>query len=129
MRHICRGVTAVILLATVCGCTVFDRKNRVLLNSLDAAAAGTFLTETRTARVIAAPLALPVGFGAGAVDMLLYTPARQFVPAYHDTIKSVWENPEGSDFRQAVLFLPKVVMTPVVYAGTWTIRALFTGDN
>ncbi len=127
--RIFRGISAAIFLLTVCGCTVFDRKNRVLLNNLDNAAAGTFLTETKTARIIAAPLAVPVGCGAGAVDMFIYTPARQFVPSYRDTMQTVWENPEGSDFRQAVLFMPKVVITPLVYAGIWTVRALFTGDD
>lgn len=129
MMCIFRGIAVALLLLTVCGCTIFDRKNRVLLNTLDNAAEGTFLTKTRTARIIASPLAVPVGFGAGAFDMLIYTPARQFVPSYRDTMKNVWENPEGSDFRQAVLFLPKVAITPLVYTGIWTVRTLFTGDD
>lgn len=115
--------------ATLSGCAVMEEKNRVLLKGLDNAAAGSFLTETKTARVAAAPLAIPVGVGAAAVDMAILIPANQVVPSYRDTKQLVWENPEGSDFRQAVLFLPKVVATPLVYTGSWAMRSFFFGDN
>lgn len=110
---------------TFTGCAIMDKNNRVLLNKLDETASNSFLTETKTARIAAAPLAIPVGIGAAVIDMAIITPSLQIVPSYKDTREWVWLDPQGSEFRQAVLFLPKVAITPLVYAGTWTMRSFF----
>lgn len=120
------GKLAVAFVAiTLTGCAIMDKNNRVLLNKLDEAASNSFLTETKTARIVAAPLAIPIGIGAAVIDMAIITPSLQVVPTYRDTKEWVWVNPQGSEFRQAVLFLPKVALTPLVYAGTWTMRSFF----
>ena len=45
--------------------------------------------------------------------------------ACDNTSEIVWEDPEGSEFHQAMIFLPKVAVTPVVFAFVWTARAVF----
>jgi hypothetical protein len=127
MYRVFRAFALSSILAVVSGCAICQEENRFLLTKLDRAAAGTVITNSTAAQVAAAPIAIPVAMTAGAIDFAILNPARAVVPAYRDTSKAVWEAPQGSDFRQAVLFFPKVVITPVVYAGAWTLRAFFTG--
>jgi hypothetical protein len=127
MHRIFRAFVVSSMLIAASGCAIWKAENRVLMTKLDRAAEGTVITNSTAARVAAAPIAIPVGVTAGAIDFAILNPARAVVPAYRDTSETVWEKPQGSDFRQAVLFLPKVALTPVVYTGAWTLRAFFTG--
>lgn len=108
------------------GCAVMKRENRLALNSLDYAMQGSAITSSTTGKVIAAPLAFPLGVTAGIIDMALVTPARASIPAAKDTSSYLWENPQGSDLRQMMLLMPKVAATPVVFVTDWAFRSVFT---
>ena len=108
------------------GCAVTHRENRLVLNSLDKAVQDSAITGNTTAKVVAAPVAFPVGVAAGVIDMAVVTPARATVPAAKDTSSYLWENPQGSDLRQMMLLVPKVVATPVVFLTDWACRSVFT---
>lgn len=113
--------------SAVGGCAVTQKENRLLLNSLDKAFEGSALTSSTTAKVIAAPVvAFPVGLTAGIIDMAVVTPTRAAIPAAKDTSSYLWENPQGSDLRQAMLLIPKVAATPVVFLTDWAFRSVFT---
>lgn len=112
--------------STLAGCAVTRPENRVLLNSLDKAVQGSAITRSTTARVLAAPIALPVGVTAGVLDAAVVTPARAAVPAAKDTSVYLWENPQGSDLRQMMLLVPKIVATPVLFVTDWTCRSVFS---
>lgn len=111
---------------TLSACAVMNKENRIVMNSLDNAVEGSFITSSTTAKVLAAPLALPVGMTAGLIDMTVVTPARATVPAAEDTNSYLWKDPQGSDLRQMMLFMPKVAATPVVFISDWAFRAVFT---
>ncbi len=111
--------------AMVSGCAIANEKNRVLLNSLDSAVRDTAITNSTAGRIAAAPLAVPVGTVAGVLDMAVITPARAVSPAWSDTSEFLWEDPQGSDMRQMMLFVPKVVATPLVFIGDWSFRSVF----
>ncbi len=108
------------------GCAVTRSENRPVLNSLDNAVQGSAITSSTTGKVLAAPVAFPVGVTAGVIDMALVTPARAAVPAAKDTNSYLWKNPQGSDLRQMMLLIPKVIATPVVFATDWAFRSVFT---
>jgi hypothetical protein len=108
------------------GCAVMNRENRPLLEGLDAVVKNNGLASSTTARIMLAPLAVMVGTAAVAIDMALITPVRATHPAFDDTTAWIWKNPQGSDMRQAILFLPKVAITPVVITTDWACRSLFT---
>jgi hypothetical protein len=111
---------------TLSACAVMNKENRIVLNSLDNAAEGSFITGSTTAKVVAAPIALPVGMTAGLIDMAVVTPVRATVPAAADTNSYLWKDPQGSDLRQMMLFMPKVAATPIVFISDWAFRSVFT---
>jgi len=111
---------------TLSACAVMNKENRIVLNSLDSAVEGSFITDSTTGKVAAAPIALPVGITAGLVDMTLVTPVRAAVPAAEDTNSYLWKDPQGSDLRQMMLFMPKVAATPIVFISDWAFRSVFT---
>lgn len=118
----------VLLLCSVAlsACAVMNKENRLVLNSLDDAVEGSFVTSSTTGMVVAAPIAFPVGMTAGLIDMAVVTPARATVPAAADTNTYLWKDPQGSDLRQMMLFVPKVTATPVVFLTDWAFRSVFT---
>jgi hypothetical protein len=119
-------MAAALCWTTLSGCAVTCRENRLTLNSLDSAVQGSAITSTATAKVLAAPVALPVGVTALAMDMALVTPTRAAFPAARDTSSLLWENPQGSDLRQMMILLPKVAATTVVFTTDWAFRSVFT---
>ena len=109
------------VMASCGGCSVFRQSNRRTLNCLNEHVS----FDSTAGKIAAAPVFMPVGWVAVATDAIIINPAVAVPDAYKDTKELVWENPEGSGFRQAMLFLPKVVVTPVVYIGDWVGRVLF----
>jgi hypothetical protein len=107
------------------GCAITDRNNRLVLNSLDNAVQDSAITNSTAGRIAAAPLAIPAGTVAGVLDMAIVTPARAVRPAWKDTSEYLWEDPQGSDMRQMMLFVPKVVATPLLFTGDWAFRSSF----
>lgn len=112
--------------ALTSGCAIMSKDNRVVLNSLDEAVQGSTIIDSTAGKIAVAPVAFPVGVTAGVIDMAVVTPARAVVPAGKDTGEYLWENPQGSDLRQAMLFIPKVVATPVLFISDWAFRSIFT---
>ncbi len=126
-----RNRLAILIATLLCsgainGCAVMEKENRLTMNALDDAVQGSAITSSTTGKVLAAPVAFPVGVTAGVIDMAVVTPARAAVPAAKDTNSYLWENPQGSDLRQMMLLVPKVAATPVVFLTDWAFRTAFT---
>lgn len=119
-------VATLLCSGTISGCAVMEKENRLTMNTLDDAVQGSAITGSTTGKVLAAPVAFPVGMTAGVIDMAVVTPARAAVPAAEDTNSYLWKNPQGSDLRQMMLLMPKVVATPVVFLTDWAFRTVFT---
>jgi hypothetical protein len=111
---------------TISACAVTSKENRLTMNYLDQAVDGSFITDSTTGKVVAAPVALPVGVTAWLIDMALVTPARASIPAAADTNNYLWKDPQGSELRQMMIFVPKVVATPAVFLTDWAFRSVFT---
>lgn len=125
-KRIVYPLVLLLCLATLSACAVTSKENRITLNALDNAAEGSIITGSTTAKVVAAPLAFPVGVAAGVIDMAVVTPARATLPAAQDTHSYLWDKPQGSDLRQMMLFIPKVTATPLVFVTDWAFRSVFT---
>ena len=106
------------------GCAIVKKNNRRVLNTLDDAVR----IDSVGGKIAAAPLFVPVGLVAGVLDMVVVHPIASTPKAADDTAKVLWKNPRGSDFHQMMLFLPKVVATPLVFSGSLLTRSLFPID-
>jgi hypothetical protein len=99
-----------------------ERDNRRTLNALDA----SLTPESAAARWAAAPVALPTGLVALAVDAVVVHPACSIDDAWGDTVEWLWTpDPDESRFRRAVLLPLVTLATPPVFVGDWLGRALF----
>ncbi len=117
---------ALLSTGAISGCAVMNKENRIVMNSLDNALQGSAITRSTTGKVLAAPVAFPVGLTAGIIDMAVVTTARAAIPAAEDTNSYLWKDPQGSDLRQMMLFIPKITATPIVFMTDWAFRSIFT---
>lgn len=106
------------------GCAIIEKDNRRTLNFMDE----KIQIESTWGKVGAAPVFIPVGTVAAATDMVIVHPLVSIPKAATDTSEVIWENPKGSDFRQMMLLLPKVISTPLYFTGDMTLRCLFPID-
>jgi len=123
-RFIVMTALAAVMLSACSGCAIIDKDNRRVLNHLDE----KVQFESDNAKIAASPVFIPVGLVAGLTDAVVVHPLVSLPEAYDDTSEAVWENPGGSEFHQAMIFLPKVVVTPLVFVGDWALRVLFGAD-
>lgn len=121
MHQFVNRITILLLVCLLSSCAVFFEKNRRLTNLVDE----NLTPDSQNAQVALVPVAIPVGLLSILTDMVLVHPISQFPEALSDTYEFFWENPEGGPVRQAFLFVPKVVLTPVFFAGDWILRSLF----
>ncbi len=119
-----RGVLLVVLLLGCAGCAISEKENRRTLNALDA----RVIPEGEAARWALAPVALPAGLVAAAVDMVVVHPATVFDDAWGDTRAWLWTSRGESRFRRAVMLPLVTIATPFVYVGDWLGRAIFAID-
>ncbi len=116
-----RVIIPVALLLALSGCAFNNPKNTPLLTALD----GVMQPETTQSKVAWGVVFVPVGVAAGAADVLIIHPIQSIELAARDTWVVVWANPPGPPVRQAALFLPKLVLTPMVFGLRWFGNSLF----
>jgi hypothetical protein len=81
--------------------------------------------ESTTAKVALAPVALPTGLCALALDAAVVHPICTADDAWLDTRDLLWTARDESALRRT-LFVPLAVLaTPLVFAGDWLGRWLF----
>ena len=112
---------AVTLAAALSGCACFDSHKRPMTSYLD----GKVNPETTTAKVLLSPVAVPVGFCSLLLDCAVVYPVSRIPEAYDDTMDALWRQPSGGYLRQTFLFVPKVVLTPVVFGGAFVGEGYF----
>jgi hypothetical protein len=110
-----------LLLCCLEACAIADEGNRRVLNYLDA----DWSPPTTAGRVLAAPLALPVGVVAAAADAVIVHPATQLDEAWADTADFVWDYDGISAFGSIMLAPFSVLVTPVVFGCSWVSRGIF----
>ena len=121
-RNVYALLSVGVLLLLASGCAVMETENRRVLNSLDQ----LVQFESTSAKVAAAPVFVPIGVAAGLTDMVIVHPAVSIPEAGEDTWEVLWKNPQGSEFRQMMLFLPKVVASPILFVTDWVARCFIS---
>ena len=116
-----RALALLALLPSLAACAVFERDNRVVLNSLDEHVAPS----SDVGRWLLAPVALPVGAAAVTVDAVVVRPVTQLDDAWGDTVELLWEPGDQTPFRRVIVAPVMAVATPFVFAADWLARALF----
>jgi hypothetical protein len=103
------------------GCAFNNPANTPLLTALD----GAVQPESTAAKVALGPVFVPVGVTCGVLDICVVHPAQSVPRAASDAWRVVWKNAGGSFTQQSLLFVPRVVTTPVVFCFAWARRSLF----
>ncbi len=106
------------------GCACFEKDNRRVLNALD----GAVRFESTAGKIAAAPVFVPVGFLAGAIDIVVVHPACSVPPALEDTGKFAFDTKDMEPEIVVLLFLPRLVLSPLYFVGSWSVRSLFDFD-
>ncbi len=118
--------TALLLcLLPLVSCAVAREDNRRTLNLLDE----TMTPDSTGAKVALAPLALPVGVVAVALDAAVVHPVAVIDDAWGDTSELLWERGEETPLRRAVITPFMAVATPFVFVGDWAWRILTPADD
>ncbi len=120
-----RLACVVLLGPALTGCAMANRENRVLLNMLDQ----KMRPKTTWERAALAPLMIPVATGALLVDGLVLHPSRVAPQAADDVYELYWEPKEETLFRQSLLFIPRVLLTPPTFLGAWHLRSTYDIEN
>lgn len=105
------------------GCAVFNRNNTPALNFVEE----HLLPKENPARSLSFPVAVPAGFVAGALDMILFHPLSVAGDAWADTNELLWEKLdwEHQFVTTTVLNAPRVAVMPVIFAADFLARSSF----
>ncbi|RII28276.1 MAG: hypothetical protein CXR30_13815 [Geobacter sp.] len=105
------------------GCAIFNRDNTPTLNLVER----HLVPKEQTARLISAPLVVPIGFAAATLDMVLFHPISVAGDAWDDTNDLLWKNLDWD--RQfvttTVLNAPRAVAVPIVFTTDFLARSSF----
>jgi len=102
------------------GCAVFETENRRLLNWMDT----KVRPEATATQVALAPVGVPVGSAALAVDAVLVHPYTAIPRAAEDVYELYWKPRDMEAFRKALLLPLIVIATPPTFLGDWLVRSL-----
>lgn len=126
-KAFCPALSAFVL-CLCAGCAFMEEDNRRLLNTLDEQVENTVITNTTAGRIAAAPVFLPVGVVAFAVDTVVIQPVMAVPPAAEDTYDALWKPRDMTPFRKMLVFVPVVAATPIVFVSDWAVRSVFVTD-
>jgi hypothetical protein len=118
-------VLRLLLLLPLTACGVLADGNHPTLDRLDAALPEP---EAIVSSVALDVLVLPMTIPAGLMDTFIAHPALRAPGAWEEADEVVWQDPSGSTFYQAAIFIPKLAVTPIVFAGAWTLGILWGED-
>jgi hypothetical protein len=103
------------------GCACRNSANTPLLASLDRAVQ----PKTTGQRILYGIPLVPAATVAALVDIAVIHPARSLGYAAEVTRSALWTESAGTYTERTLVFVPKVLVTPVVYAGAWLVVSLF----
>lgn len=105
------------------GCAVFNRNNTPALNLVEQ----HLVPKEQTARLISAPLVVPIGFAAATLDMVLLHPISVAGDAWDDTNELLWQHQDWDNryVTTTVLNAPRVLAVPVVFTTDFLARSSF----
>lgn len=103
------------------GCGVLKQENHPTLTWLDERLPDP---DSSAGSIALGAAILPIAIPAGLIDTFVANPVLQAPQAYDSTADLVWRDPEGSAFYQSAIFLPKVAITPLIFAFAWSAHIM-----
>ncbi len=103
------------------GCAFNDPAKTPLLTALD----GVVKPETTWGKISLGVVFVPVGAVCGVLDVAVVHPAHAVYLAAGRTWRDLWVTPEATFGERALLFVPKVILTPLVFGGHWLGETMF----
>ena len=116
-----RWLLVLLAALAVGGCAFTNPQNTPLLTALDEA----IEPGPVWAKAALGPVFVPVGVACGALDLAVVHPVHSIALGAADTWADVWADPQGSVMEEIALFVPKVAVTPLVFAHRWAGHSLF----
>ena len=104
------------------GCAVLSEKNRYLTRFLDE----ELTPESSTTKAVMAPVAIPVGFTALAIDGVIINPLVVLPEAFEDA-SQVFTEVEFMGPLEIIVFPMRLVTFPVILVGSEIFRCTFPG--
>jgi hypothetical protein len=128
-----RAVLSACLLALLAaappGCAWRNRAHTPLFNASEK----YLVPKAQPARALSYPVTVPVSLAAVTLDLLLVHPVMELPKAYDDTKDLFWDlhwrDWKGEAFTMGSTLLPRVALTPVVFAGDWLGRSIVGSDG
>lgn len=117
------SLVLIVFLFNTSNCAFTNARNRPVTTYLDEVV--NIDPGATTKRIIAAPIAIPVGFVTLTSDIIIIHPVSSLYPASIDAYKYIWSNPSGGLVVQVFLFIPKLVFTPPFILLDTLVRSLF----
>jgi hypothetical protein len=105
-------------------CAAFNKKNTPLI----AAVEKNLVPKKQPARILAAPLYLPVGIVAGVTDIFIVHPIKQLPDAYKDVTESLWKINFNGHITEMGTLPIRTVLSPIVFSVAWLMRSAFDFD-
>ena len=116
-----RAWGGVLLVLAAAGCACQNPNNTPLLTALDEGVQ----PESASEKVWMGALFVPVTIVAGAADVAVLHPVQALGLAAEDAHRALWAGGRGSATEKALTFVPKLALTPVVFAVAWVGESLF----
>ncbi|MEI7012190.1 hypothetical protein [Leptospira licerasiae] len=104
-------VLIILLFVGFAHCASFQKENRILTTYLDE----KVTPESAPAKVALAPIFIPVGLASLILDVFIIHPITVIPDAIDDTYKVIWKNSSGGIVFQTIVFVPKLIVSPVFF--------------
>jgi len=110
-----------LLALAISGCAFLNPANRPLLNALDEAVK----PEATWAKIALGPVFVPTGVLCAVMDIAVAHPVQSVGFASAHTWRALWAQHRGPFAEQALLFVPKLAATPLVFTVVWLGDSVF----
>lgn len=114
-----------LLFVITSGCAVLDEDCRRITRSLDS----NLTPQSTGAKVALAPIAVPVGFTALAMDGLVINPVCAIPQAFDEASDAAFEKVEFQGLFEIVLFPMRILTFTAVFAGSELLGCTITCDR
>lgn len=119
------SILVISIFTTSSSCALFQRKNLRLTTAVEE----NLVPEESPWKLIAAPLYIPIGIGAGLLDVFLVHPIAVIPDAGNDTLNVLW-TPKGLGYYTQMGAIPfSLLATPPFFALAWSYHWLFEGGR
>ena len=116
-----RLVSVLLLACAAGGCACLNRNNTPLVNSVER----HLVPRTKPAKIMVAPVVLPIGIGAGLLDVFIVHPISVIPDSAHDTVDCLWKDRSGGYVTRMGSTVPLAALTPIVFTGDFIGRSMF----